>query len=319
MKKSRGFTLIELLVVIAIIGILAAILLPALARAREAARRASCANNLKQFGLVFKMYANEHDGRFPMMKVHSSSYSLLVEYPSATAADTCDIPNDGWTTFDGPSVYPEYLTDLNIMACPSHQNARAKIAAGWFNIGADHNWYDWSGYRTGQGRLGFENNPIDPCNIEVDSYEYFAWVITKELVTHPDFPTGNEEGAYELEGPWDAFWNAYETAWDEGDYSEFDKDQPFEDDETGKTGTVYRMREGIERFFVTDINNPAASTKAQSDIVVMKDEAYSWSEPETPFYFNHVPGGANVLYLDGHVEFIRYPGEWPLTRAYAGG
>ena len=72
----------------------------------------------------------------------------------------------------------------------------------------------------------------------------------------------------------------------------------------GDGNTVYRLREGIERFMITDINNPAATAIAQSQLAVMWDEI---SADETS-HFNHVPGGCNVLFMDGHVEFLRYAG-----------
>jgi len=86
----------ELIVVVVVILVAAAILLPALARGREAARRSSCQNNLKQWGLVFKMYANESNDMYPP--------------PS---------PVPGNWICNANAIFPEYLTDPSILKCPN--------------------------------------------------------------------------------------------------------------------------------------------------------------------------------------------------------
>jgi len=122
-KSTKGFTLIELLVVIAIIAILAAILFPVFAKAREKARQTSCLSNMKQMGLGWMQYVQDYDETFPAMIIPADGYS-------------------GYWTY---KIQP-YIKSIQVMQCPSFGDNKSKFFA---TAGAGLSTDSWLGSDSG--------------------------------------------------------------------------------------------------------------------------------------------------------------------------
>ncbi len=220
--------------------------LPAFLRSSDSARRHSCANNLKQWGLVYKMFSGESKGMY---------------YPELS-------PEAGRLMFAlgenrGPkSVYPEYLTDPTIIVCPKDPVFKKIKGLEWNTLEVEKlaellndRWYLYLGY-------------VLRSDEEVTA---FAKAYRKRVAEGKRF---DED---------------LKVAPGEGNYG---------------TDTLYQLREEIGSVLTnTPTVDEPLERSLMSEIPLMIERIEN----------NHDPKGGHVLYMDGHVEFLPYPGKWPMT------
>ncbi len=150
--RRRGFTLIELLVVIAIIAILAAILFPVFAQARDKARGAACLSNTKQMAVAFAMYTQDFDELMPM--AYFGDWS------------PCCAPRGGHWPW--PKVLIPYVKNKAVYTCPSYSSANWDTLAGAYGAGFEYDFPSVIGY--GYNNYGLDGKSLAAIERPADTY-----------------------------------------------------------------------------------------------------------------------------------------------------
>lgn len=288
----------EFVVVIFVVAIALLIFSTSISRTWALKQRLNCQENLKTIGTALRMYESESKGEmYPRPKLRDCAGNMQ--------------PWSGALELTG--FYPEYLTDLDLLVCPSYPAGKTALEVWDEGKTTNPRW------KTAEG---FSNNgKVEPCEVLAKPYYYYGWALSEatfESVTRnrtlepEDFKREFEKGGgvpftAEFYGPvhfprfrmavksleeklLSGEVDAASTIWS----MEYSNGKPVE---LPNGSEQWLLREGIERFYLRDIGNPGGSKKAQARITVLHEELFDRRES-----FYHGDGRINVLYMDGHVD-----------------
>ncbi|MDC0934947.1 DUF1559 domain-containing protein [Pirellulales bacterium] len=282
-RSQKGFTLVELLVVIAIIGILVALLLPAIQAAREAARRASCTNNLRQIGIGIHLF---HDAEKKLPQSSQVNWGHLPKILPYIELQQVYVQGDVAAGIRAGTPAFQMLTNLEIPTffCPSDGSPRTRddihtINPEYIDVGAVTNYVGVGG--SGWGRI-YSNNPVTNGGLPFST----DWPYTD--------PLGNEDSMDNGNG---MFYR-----------NDIDRKLTFAGVEDGLSNTLMFGEILPDRTAWSQwaLGNHGMTTAMPPNARKADGSEYDRSDWSNNYgaHSRH-PGGVQFVYADGHVDFIQ--------------